>query len=420
AKIGLRCGLLDALDNPGLNLCLGGALGGVNSLVGDATDTLQLGALGDALGGILGIDRTVNLAAFSIAPDRARAAFERIARSGGIYTGDPDPNDPDSETDGPVPGGGATTTASCLAGTSIDPTDKFVYIKQVGNGDEYCLLPPNINPRVLVVESGRVRVTGAFTGVLYAVNRQEIAGATTPAQVAAARATAPLRETVRIEYPGKVTGAVWTDGAGGQVGLYPPGTAPTSDALVNFGDGGICALPVLGPVLDLVGGVLGGVLDLVGGVLELVVGVQTEVRTVGGETTSCGLLKRVLGNLTTSQLVSLFGTGASNVSVPISEQRTRTCKTWLVVCLTWNNWTAWGPRDSRSVNVRSLLENLAVPNVLNQLIGTLSGVLLDWTAVDRDIDAIRLAGVPMAAGAATVPGTYRNVPPSAALVDAGT
>lgn len=453
AKIGLRCGLLDALDNPGLNLCVGGALGGTNSVVGAATNTLGLGALGTTLGGILGIDRTLNLGSYTIAPDRARAAFEALARQNGNYV----------DT---VAGGAAGTPAastSCFANASTNgkfltaqnTADQVVYIRQVGDGgvsgtagdDPFCTLPPGISPAVLVVERGGARVTGAFTGVLYAANRQEIDGATTPAQVEAKRASARYRETVRIEYPGKVTGAVWTDGAGGQVGLYPQAALSTQSLLTVGGNDGICSVPAVGPLLNGIDSLLTTVTGLVENALTTVFDVvryertQTQHRYPDGiaKPTRCQLLKRTLGNLTTSQLIDLFRTGG-RVDVEVGEERHRTQQRKATIgcalggalsdlvglpdtCWTPTDpeagWSAWALEKTQTSTVAGFVNTLTAPDVVNQLLAAISATLTNWTAVDRNIDRIRLANVGMAVGAEPVPGTYRVVPARGTLVAGG-
>lgn len=426
AKIGLRCGVLDALDNPGLNLCLNGALGGANSVMNGATNTLNLGDLGNQLGGILGTNRTVNLSDFNIAPDRARAAFKALALSSGTYVN--------------AVGGGTAGTAgastSCFANTATNEAgvsngttltaantaNRVVYIRQVGDGgvgatDPFCTVPPNISPAVLVIERGGARVTSDFTGVLYAANRQEVDGATTAEEVQAKRKTARLRETIRIEQPGKVTGAVWTDGAGGQAGLYPTTSQPTNAALLNVGGAqGICSLPVLGPVVNVLGQTLQGVLDFLGNTVGgLLSGYQ--YRSVYGNTSGCDLLKGILGNLTTSQLIGVFGSGDANKSVVVSERRRCSGSVVLGACL--GTWGPWEPAETKQFDIPSLLSNLSAPTVLNQLLGTLGATLTNWTAVDRNIDRIRLANVGMAVGSEPVPSTYRSVQPLASLVEGG-
>lgn len=426
AKIGLRCGLLDVLDNPGLNLCLNGALGGVNSVMNGATNTLNLGDLGNQLGGILGTNRTVNLGDYNIAPDRARAAFKALALSSGTYV---------NAVAGDVAGSTGAST-SCFASpatneagistgtvlTAANTAGKVVYIRQVGDGgtgttDPFCTVPANISPAVLVIERGGARVTTDFTGVLYAANRQEVDGATTADEVAAKRKSARLRETIRIEQPGKVTGAVWTDGAGGQAGLYPMASQPTKTALLSVGgEQGICSLPVLGPVVNALGQTLQGVLDFLGNTVGgLLSGYQ--YRSVYGNMSGCDLMKGILGNLTTSQLIKVFGTGETNKSVVVSERRKCTGPIVLGACV--GSFGPWEPAETKQFDIPSLLSNLAAPNVLDQVLGTLGATLTNWTAVDRNIDRIRLANVGMAVGSEPVPGTYRSVQPLASLVQGG-
>jgi hypothetical protein len=192
---------------------------------------------------------------------------------------------------------------------------------------------------------------------------------------------------------------------------------PTKTALLSVGgEQGICSLPVLGPVVNALGQTLQGVLDFLGNTVGgLLSGYQ--YRSVYGNTSGCDLMKGILGNLTTSQLIKVFGTGETNKSVVVSERRKCTGPIVLGACV--GSFGPWEPAETKQFDIPSLLSNLAAPNVLDQVLGTLGATLTNWTAIDRNIDRIRLANVGMAVGSEPVPGTYRSVQPLASLVQGG-
>lgn len=389
--IGVRCGLLTTLDNPA-STCLAGSLAGVAG----ATNALGLGTLNT----MLGIDRTQALGTWTMAPGDAVDAWRAAAQRDGVYLES-------------VPGYGNARTKSvaggpapCFSGT---PTaDQVIFIEQVGDGEQYCDVPANTTARMLVVERGAVRIRGAFTGVVYALNKQECTG-DDGACSTEDRENAATREVVRIDgNAGKVTGSVWADGAGGAVGIYPslnPSGASTS-SLLSIGDPqtGICGLPVLGPVLNSLDTTLNGLASLVGNILGGLIGTQEQVRYPGGGSapTGCDLLRAKLGTLTSSQVLDLFGSGGSQ-NVVVSEHRTRNC-----VLLSCGPWSAWSTRDSTTFSLPALLTG-ASPSVVAQLAGVLGATLNNYTAIQYDDDVVSNAAVDVTHGAGPVIGTYRNV-----------
>ncbi len=107
--------------------------------------------------------------------------------------------------------------ASCLPSTT---NTSVVFVEQVGtDGDGTCNISTSSSAPMLVVGSGRVKVTGpaslsathtVFTGVIYALNNQRLTINDTT-----------QREVVRIENDSKVVGGVYADGSSGRVGVYP-------------------------------------------------------------------------------------------------------------------------------------------------------------------------------------------------------
>jgi hypothetical protein len=128
----------------------------------------------------------------AVAPETINA-FRRQAQAGGTYVAS-------------VAAGGACLPAGTTAAS-------LVFVEQVGSGDSSCVLDTSSNPaaKALVVANGRVivRGSGTFTGVLYAANQQRAGLGDDP------------REVVRLEGPARVRGAVFADGTGATVGIYP-------------------------------------------------------------------------------------------------------------------------------------------------------------------------------------------------------
>lgn len=380
-KIGVRCGLLNTLNNPS-SVCLSGTLSGVSG----ATNSLGLGTLNT----LLGIDRTVTLGTWSMAPSDAQQGYRDAAT---LY----------KET---VGGGGSisakTTTGVPECFTETTDQNSVVYIGQVGDGSQYCKLSTTRTFKILVIGRGGVQITGPVTGVVYAMNLQECGsdGVCTQAE----RTSAAVREVVRIDgNTGKVTGSVWADGAGGTVGIYPSLTGQSTAAPALLGN--VCNIPVVGPLLSTLNSTLTGVGTLLGNVLSIATGVQEEVRYPNGSSslTGCQALTNQLGTLTNSQLLNLFGTGG-DVAVPVSEHRTRTCKTWLLlVCTAWNDWSAWSTKETQTVTL---------PALTSDVVGALTSVLTNYTAIQYDEAVVRAASVGFSVGGGPVSGTYRNVPVS--------
>lgn len=380
SKIGIRCGLLNTLNNPS-SVCLSGTLSGVQG----ATNALGL----STLNGLLGVDRSLTLGTWAMAPADAQQGYRDAA----------------TLTKDTVAGGGsiATKSASGAPECFTEATDQnsIIYLGQVGDGNQYCTLSTARTFKILVVGRGGVRVTGPVTGVVYALNLQECGSDGVCSQ--SERTSAAVREVVRIEgNAGKVTGSVWADGAGGAVGIYPSLTSQSTAAPALLG--GACSIPVLGPVLNVLGSTLAGVGQLLGQTLGLVAGVQEQVRYPGGASslTGCQALTNQLGTLTDSQLLNLFATGG-DVAVPVSERRTRTCKTWLVVCLEWNAWSSWTTKETQTVSL---------PALTSDVVGALTSVLTSYTAIQYDENVVKAASVGFTVGGGPVSGTYRNVAPN--------
>jgi hypothetical protein len=391
ASIGVRCGLLDTLEHLG-SPCLAGTLAGVAGV----TNATGLGALNT----ILGINRTKVLGTWSMAPDDAIEAWRKEAQTAGVY----------SPASTPVPGYGDDLSKSvsgdavgkeCFLGT---PTaNQVIFIEKVGNGEQYCNVPAGTTAKILIVERGAIRIKGAFTGVVYALNKQECGSDGTCTQDE--RDDAVTREVVRLDGPsGKVTGAVWADGARGAVGIYPSFTpaTPSVTSLLGLGGGatGICGLGVVGSLVSTLNSTLSGLNDLVSGLLSLEQ-VHYWDGTAAGATTApggCSLLKSKLDDMTPAQLLDFYATGGSQ-TVITTIHRTRAS--------ILSPWSAWTTKTTSTVAVPALLTS-ALPSVLNEVAGLL-GAGTPYTAVTYNDAAVQNATTNITQGASPVVGTYRNV-----------
>ena len=170
-------------------------------------------------------------------------------------------------------------------------------------------------------------------------------------------------------------------------------------------------------MLNTLGTTLAGLTSVVGNILPLVTGTQEQVRYPNGASapTGCQLLSNQLGGLTTSQLLTVFGSGGS-ATVVLSERRTRTCTTLAALCALnanlWGPWSAWSTRDSAAVTVPALLST-GTPSVIEQVAGVLGATLNSYTAITYNADAVSNAAAQITQGAAPVIGTYRNLGPAA-------
>jgi len=392
SKIGVRCGVLATISNTDTT-CLAGALAGV----GGVTNATGLGKLND----ILGL-RNEQLSTWTMAPDDAIEAWRAEAKRSGYWRGEATPiaGFGDVRTKNTT-GGDTAGTFACF---TDDQTGKVVFIEKVGNGEQYCNVPAGSRAKILVVERGGIRIKhGTFTGVVYALNKQECGsdGCSTDA-----------REVVRIDgNDGKVVGSVWADGAGGSVGIYPsllPPATINNSSLLNLGGttNALCSLPALSATLTTLNTTLTQVGTLLGNTLALLGGVQEQVRYPNGASSvdGCSLLATKLGTLTSSELLNLFAT-SSTQSVIVSEHRTRNC---FVLC---GAWSAWTTRDTANLPVQSLLTG-ASPAVIAQVTGLLGGLLNNYTAITYDSTVVDSAAANINQGAAPLVGTYRNVGPS--------
>ncbi len=389
-KIGARCGLLSTLDNPA-SVCLSGTLAGSTGV----TNATGL----DPLNTLLGTDRFTTLATWNMAPADAVAAWKAEAQNGGgIYLAN-------------VSGSGDVRNAAAGPGSAPEcftdtdaATAQVVYIGTVGNGEQYCKVTGTRTEKILIVERGGVVIQGAFTGVVYGLNKQECTG-DGGACSEDDRENAVLREVARIEgTSGHVTGSVWADGAGGEVGIYPAANTPSllaSAATALIPD--LCSLPLVGPLLSTVANALGAVAGLVGGVLGILGNTQEQVRYPDNASnpTGCQLLTAQLGTLTNSQLLTLFQNGGT-VNVVTSERRTRTC-TIAALSIGCGAWSAWTTRDTQT---------LQFPALTSDLTGALIGLLSNYTAVTGDNTVIENAAASIALGGGPDTGTYRNIAPN--------
>jgi hypothetical protein len=393
SKIGVRCGLLSTVQNPATT-CLAGTLAGVGSV----TNATGLGTLNTVLG-----LRNEALTTWTMAPDDAIETWRAQAKAAGTWAAT-------------VTGYGndITKTVSGTSGSAQDcfhgatTSDTVIFIDKVGNGEQYCNVPAASAAKIIVVERGAIRVKdGTFTGVVYALNKQECTQSDGTCS-ANDRKNAVSREVVRIDgNAGKVKGSVWADGAGGAVGIYPSLTPSgvSSASLLSLGDAttGICGLPGVGTALTTLNTTLTGVGALLGNTLALLGGVQEQVRYPNGAPTAsgCGLLQTKLGTLTSSQLLTLFAE-PSTQPIVVSEHRTRNC---LVLCGAWSEWST---KETYNAPLQALLTG-ASPNVAAQLGGLLGATLNNYTAIQYDSATVSNASAHINQGAAPIVGTYRNV-----------
>lgn len=173
-----------------------------------------------------------------------------------------------------------TTTQACQTAGSLNE-NSIVFIEQVGDGDQYCVLnvSAGVKWKALVIGSGRVILRGndtatgtpaspvppaadpaqpnTFTGVVYALNRQRL---TLPAGDAAA----PGREVVRIEKGAHVKGGVYADGKSAKVGIHPPLNINNQQLKDQ-----LCAQNLLACVLGGVTGLVGNLTNLVSGLTSI-------------------------------------------------------------------------------------------------------------------------------------------------------
>jgi Tfp pilus assembly protein PilX len=143
--------------------------------------------------------------------------------------------------------------ASCIPAGANATTVVFVDLVGTGNSPtQYCTINTNASPtyKMVVVATGAVRVqgTGTLTSVLYGVNRQR----NTLGDDRNTRACTNLLnnnsndpcEVIRVESGAHVKGAVFADGATGDVNIYPNYTAnPATCATINL-TGAIAGLPL--------------------------------------------------------------------------------------------------------------------------------------------------------------------------------
>jgi Tfp pilus assembly protein PilX len=168
-KIGVRCAVL--------NLCVTGAF----TALGSGLDSFLLG------------NDYIQYGSPTAASDDAIAQLRKQAQTSGTYYAS------------------IANGANCLPAS---PAGKVIFIEQVGNGSQNCVIAATSSAKAVIVGSGGIAISGAntlFTGVVYALNRQRLTLGDTG-----------TREVVSISTGAKVKGAVYADGASGKVGIYPP------------------------------------------------------------------------------------------------------------------------------------------------------------------------------------------------------
>ena len=204
------------MSNPDTT-CLAGALAGV----GGVTNATGLGTLNTVLG-----LRNEALATWTMAPDDAieawRARGQALRTLGGARQRLR--RRPDQERHRrPRARAGLLLRAPRPRTRSSSSTRS-----ETASSTATC--PRTSTAKIIIVERGAIRIKdGTFTGVVYALNKQEC-GSDGECS-AAEREDAVPREVVRIDgNAGKVTGSVWADGAGGAVGIYPSLLPPSASA----------------------------------------------------------------------------------------------------------------------------------------------------------------------------------------------
>jgi hypothetical protein len=379
-KIGVRCGILSTLDNPATT-CLSGTFSGISGV----TNATGL----DTLNSIIGTSRAKQLQTWTMAPTDAIATWKALAQTTGVYKSDANPAPGANNVRNPS--GYSATPPACYSETTTSST--VVYITRVGSDSEqYCTLPTPSTAKIVVIERGGVVVSGAFTGVVYALNKQECTQADGSCS-SNDHKSAPLREVVRIQgNSGKVTGSVWADGAGGEVGIYP--SLNSSQTATTAVLGGLCSNPLLAAAL----GTLNATLTTVTGLLNTLLGTE-RWRFPGGvsSTSGCQLLTNTLGTLTNSQLLTLFSNGGT-VQVVTAEHQTR--------ATILSPWPAtWTPDPNYT-------KTISVPALTSDLINTLTATLTNYTAIKGDASVITNAKAPIPVGGGPDTGTYRNIAPN--------
>jgi len=198
-KVGVRCGLS--------SLCADGVFTGLSST---------------AIGPLLLSNDWVQYGSTTAANDDTIAGLRSEAQVDGTYLASVASNG------NCIPAGAASTAV--------------VFVELVGNGDQTCnvTLAGNQTLKMLVVANGRIHIggTGVLTSVVYGLNRQRLT--LTGGDDRTARGCASLVnlasnacETVRVDAPAEVKGAVYADGATGDVGIYPSYTATGSNCTAN-------------------------------------------------------------------------------------------------------------------------------------------------------------------------------------------
>ncbi|MDO9407195.1 hypothetical protein [Patulibacter sp.] len=422
--VGSRCALLDDLDLTNLStldlnsLCLNATLGGL--LNGQGTvEKLGLGAVNS----LLGISGQQTLETWAVAPPDALASYAEAAKRNGTYYASVGGygNDKTKSTSG--------TNANCvdwtapeITSTAVPATSRVIYIKQVGDGEQYCSLTSG-TAAIVIVERGAIRVTGGFKGVVYGANLQECGadGVCTPAEREAGGKADGRREIVRVDGPGTVTGAVWADGAGGQVGIYPPyvsqsGGAPsvldilgatrdTSSSTCSSAPVGLAG--VVSSVGSSLGGLLGNLLGILGIGESVVYTLPDGSLITNQKPTGCQLLVAALKSQSAESLAKLLSDGGD---LTITVQTTST------KCFLGCSTTTGSETTTVRIPAGGQLTNSTggtPPNPVTGILGMVTSSLSGYQAIALDTAAVTRAGVVVTSGGSPVVGSYKNVSPEA-------
>ncbi len=379
SNVGVRCGLLNTLSASGV--CLSGVFAGVSSL----SNSTGL----SVLDGIIGAGRTKTLPTWQMAPPDAIASWKAEAQgSGGVYKAS-------------ASGAGDDKTHAGVSGapecfTETTTANSVVYIKQVGNGEQYCTISGTRTAKIIIVERGAVRITGTVNAVVYALNMQECGGDDV-CDVDPERKNAVQREVVRIEgTSGKVKGAVWADGAAGAVGIYPS-TSLTSQSLIGSitDSSGVCGF---NGIPSLVSGLTTTLNTILSNVTKILLGRNTRIPGANAGKGACQLLKEKLATYSVDDLTTLYKVGGT-VSIQVSEHAT--CAL-LILCTSYSV----DSQDIQNLVIPPVLGDSGVVNQLGSMLGTLNNT---YTAVEYDNAIVNASSASITTGAGPVIGTYANV-----------
>lgn len=283
-KIGVRCGLS--------SLCVEGVFTGLSA---------------SALRSLLLANDTVQYGSPTAVSDDVIAGFRAQAQRDGMFV------------QSVAPG------ASCIpAGATSYST---IFVELVGTGDspsQYCTISTTSNPtyQMIVVAKGAMRVQGAgtVTGVLYGVNRQRESLGDNRAPRGCANllnTEADPCEVIRVEAGAHVRGALFADGATGDVNIYPgytanPATCKTVDLVGNLG------LPAGATLLTTSVSICGEDMRTLLNSTTATVNVVVQIRTILGVTESLTVSIKIANVGNPTDLVDGFVNQISASSSPVT------------------------------------------------------------------------------------------------------